>query len=318
MQNNALTKIDDNKFKFNSIGLSIAGSPSIEEWKDCGKFLKQADKAVQMWIGDWLNYGELKWKETYIQAAIETGYELQTLRNYKYVASSVDSSRRRDKLEFSHYAEVAKLPPQQQEKLLDKAEKEELSVRDLRREVQSIVNHKKTVELPSGKYRVIYADPPWQYSSGDQHSNEQQETVLGTHYPSMSIQELCNLPIKDMAMDDSVLFMWVTSPLLAECFDVIKAWGFQYKASIVWNKDAHNVGHYVSVRHEFLLICTRGSCLPDTDKLYPSVITEKRTEHSKKPEIFRNMIDAMYPIGKRVELFARTETKGWEVWSNEL
>lgn len=175
-----------------------------------------------------------------------------------------------------------------------------------------------TPELPDGKYRVIYADPPWKYTSGDQHSNEEQITVLGTHYPSMSIKELCSLKIADIAQDNAVLFMWVTSPLLEECFEVINTWGFKYKASIVWNKEAHNVGHYISVRHEFLLICTRGSCTPDIDKLLPSVVSEKRTGHSVKPEIFRQMIDTMYPSGKRIELFARVNNiKNWESWGNE-
>ena len=134
----------------------------------------------------------------------------------------------------------------------------------------------------------------------------------------MSIAELCSLPIKDMAQENAVLFMWVTSPLLDECFDVIRAWGFDYKTSIVWDKQAHNVGHYVSVRHEFLLICTRGSCKPDIDQLLPSVVSEKRTEHSVKPETFRTMIDTMYPKGSRIELFARRPAKGWKVWGNEL
>lgn len=170
---------------------------------------------------------------------------------------------------------------------------------------------------PDGKYNIIYADPPWKYTSGDQHAKEEQDTVLGTHYPSMSITELCELPIKHMATDNAVLFLWVTSPLLAECFDIISAWGFKYKASIVWNKDAHNVGHYVSVRHEFLLICTRGSFLPDSGKLLPSVVTEKRTDHSVKPETFRSMIDQMYTEGRRIELFARKRVENWDAWGNE-
>ena len=173
-------------------------------------------------------------------------------------------------------------------------------------------------QQPDGKYRVIYADPPWKYTSGDQHSNEAQATTLTTHYNSMSIDEMCQLPVKDMAQDDAVLFMWVTSPLLEECFDVIRAWGFKYKASIIWDKDAHNVGHYVSVRHELLLICTRGSCTPDTNKLLPSVVKEKRTEHSVKPETFRQMIDTMYPNGRRIELFARRPVDGWDVWGNDV
>ena len=138
-------------------------------------------------------------------------------------------------------------------------------------------------------------------------------------YPTMSIGELCDLNVKAICDDDAVLFLWVTSPLLFECAPVIMAWGFEYKASIVWNKDAHNMGHYVSVQHEFLLICTRGSATPDTTARLSSVVTEQRTTHSTKPERFREMIDAMYPNGKRIELFARREPPApWDAYGNEV
>ena len=100
---------------------------------------------------------------------------------------------------------------------------------------------------------------------------------------------------------------------------MITAWGFTYRASIVWNKDAHNMGHYVSVRHEFLLICTRGSATPDTTERLSLVVTEQRTRHSAKPETFRAMIDAMYTHGKRIELFARTAPPSpWAAYGNEV
>ncbi len=172
-------------------------------------------------------------------------------------------------------------------------------------------------ELPEGKYSVIYADPPWQYHVGDQHSKEKQETVLGTHYQSMSIGKLCELEIP--SADNAVLFMWATSPLVMsqEAFQVVSAWGFEAKACFVWDKVKHNVGHYNSVRHEFLLICIKGT-MPHIDKLHDSVVSIERTKHSEKPEYFRELIDKMYPEGKRIELFARKKTKkGWTAWGNE-
>jgi N6-adenosine-specific RNA methylase IME4 len=110
----------------------------------------------------------------------------------------------------------------------------------------------------------------------------------------MSIEELCLLPVKDLAEDNAVLFLWVTSPLLEDAFRVIHAWGFDYKTSFVWDKVKHNMGHYNSVRHEFLLVCVRGSCTPDNMRLYDSVQSIERTEHSTKPEEFRNIIDDIY------------------------
>jgi len=170
--------------------------------------------------------------------------------------------------------------------------------------------------LPEGKYSIIYADPPWQYHVGDQHSREEQETVLGTHYPSMSIEELCEMEIP--AADNAALFMWATSPLTMsqEAFQVVTAWGFETKACFVWDKIKHNVGHYNSVRHEFLLICIKGT-MPHIDKLHDSVVSIERTKHSEKPEYFRQLIDKMYPEGKRIELFARKKVEGWDNYGDD-
>lgn len=182
------------------------------------------------------------------------------------------------------------------------------------------VEHAKrpNVVVPLGKYRVIYADPPWKY--GDTRAIDGWEsTAAEHHYPTMSIDSLCALPILTLADDNAVLFLWVTSPLLFECVPVVAAWGFKYKASFVWDKVRHNVGHYNSVRHEFLLVCTRGSCTPDVKELYDSVQTIERTgKHSEKPEEFRQIIDKLYPYGDRIELFARKPGPGnWKTWGNE-
>ena len=172
----------------------------------------------------------------------------------------------------------------------------------------------KAPSLPTGKYRVLYADPPWLYG------NKLTAGYGGAagNYPVMSISELCALDVESVAEENAVLFLWVTSPLLEEVFPVIQAWGFKYKASMVWHKDAHNFGHYFSVRHEYLLLCTRGSCLPDSDKLLSSVVTVKRSKkHSQKPEEFRRIIEKMYTSGPKIELFAREKHAGWKTWGNQ-
>lgn len=172
------------------------------------------------------------------------------------------------------------------------------------------------VALPTAKHRVIYADPPWSYNDKCD-AGAVQSGGAEKHYPSMTIPELCALPVRDMASADSVLFLWVTSPLLYDASPLVQAWGFTYKASFVWDKVKHNMGHYNSVRHEFLLVCTRGSCTPDIKKLFDSVQSVERTKHSEKPEAFRKIIETLYPHGKRIELFARKKTKGWEAYGNQ-
>ncbi len=205
--------------------------------------------------------------------------------------------------------QLAAMPEALRKEIVDR----EKSVLSVKREMQR-AEVQAAAALPTHKYRVLYADPPWKY--GDRLT----ENYGGTnwHYPTMSIRELCILPIKLLAQDDAVLFLWVTSPMLYEAFPIIAAWGFTYKACFVWDKIKHNMGHYNSVRHEFLLICTRGSCQPDHVKLLDSVQSiERSPKHSEKPQEFRSIIDTLYPHGKRLELFARQTHEGWEVWGNE-
>jgi len=209
---------------------------------------------------------------------------------------------------------LARMEPETQKKIAEKiVTGEAKGIVDARRLIK-----KDTVkETPQieGKYRVIYADPPWAYND----KRDGNTTGAEDHYPSMTIKELCIIPVNELAEDNAVLFLWVTSPILEECFQVIKAWGFAYKTSFVWDKVKHNMGHYNSVRHEFLLICTKGSCLPDTPKLFDSVVTlERSVKHSEKPEEFREIIDILYPHGRRIELFARKRVNGWNVWGNEV
>ena len=211
----------------------------------------------------------------------------------------------------------AEVPEEQFEEHVEaiKAGEKELTSASVLRLAKKLRPKPEPIPLPKGKYNVIYADPPWEY--GD-HLVEGYGAV-DNHYPQMSIKELCDMPVGGCVCDEAVLFLWVTSPLLDECWPIISAWGFEYKTSFVWDKVKHNYGHYNSVRHEFLLICTRGSFLPQCKTLHDSVITEERSQkHSEKPESFRQIIETMYPIGKKLELFGRKKTDGWTVFGNEI
>lgn len=167
------------------------------------------------------------------------------------------------------------------------------------------------------KFRVIYADPAWSY-------NDKQDTPnLGgaaKHYDTMSVKQICELPVKEISEKDSVLFLWVTSPLLEDAFEVINSWGFKYKTSFIWDKVKHNMGHYNSVRHEILLIATKGSCVPDNKTLYDSVQSiERNDNHSEKPIEFLNIIDDLYTYGNKLEMFCRKIKKeNWYGWGNEI
>jgi N6-adenosine-specific RNA methylase IME4 len=174
-----------------------------------------------------------------------------------------------------------------------------------------------------GTFRVLYADPPWKYiglNQADEYGHAER------HYDCLTDEQLCDYrpgngtrTVKELADKDAVLFLWVTSPLLKRCFPIIEAWGFEYKASFIWDKNAHVMGHYNSVQHELLLICTRGQCTtPDLPKkLIRSVVQEERSKHSEKPERFYEIIESMYRYGRKLELFSRNPRKGWDADGNE-
>lgn len=306
--------------EFTKTSLTIDPATSYDSWESIGEQLNQIEGAIQWWIGDWLNFGERRYGEMYAQAVDES--QVRSWQNYKWVANAVETSNRLENVPWTHHMYVAALSSDEQVYWLDRAEKEKMSVSDLRHAIKTKKFQDKAGNLPNDKYRVIYADPPWEYAPA-QHGRSEQATMLEDHYPSMPLESICNLPVGGISQDEAVLFLWTTAPYLRKSFYVIEAWGFEYKASFIWDKIEHNVGHYNSVRHELLLICTKGGCLPDKRAegepyLLDSVQSIRRTKHSKKPEEFRDIIDMLYPAGKRIELFAREPHDGWEVWGNEL
>ncbi len=185
-------------------------------------------------------------------------------------------------------------------------------------------------------YQVIYADPPWRYS-------DKRKSSLGgaeNHYPTMCIQDICDLPIKDLAAEDSLLFMWVTFPTLIDAMKVFPAWGFQYKTlGFTWIKtnkrqvleqqsflphehidDFFGIGAYTKSNAEICLIGTKGKGSQlVVDNSVPSTIIAPRKRHSQKPDEARQRIEKLTGGKARmVELFARNTAEGWDRWGNEV
>lgn len=167
-----------------------------------------------------------------------------------------------------------------------------------------------------GRFPVIYADPPWRYEH-----IETESRAIENQYPTMALAQICALPVREIATPDAVLFLWATSPKLAEAMKVIDAWGFGesgYRTSMVWVKDKIGMGYWFRQRHEFLLVAVRGSMpVPVTNARPDSVLMAPRTEHSAKPQVVYEYIERMYPELKRIELFARGRRKGWAAWGNQ-
>lgn len=212
--------------------------------------------------------------------------------------------------------ELARMKPDDQLEVAKQSIDGEMNIERAKREI--IKEKQKNMpkpELPTGTYEVIYADPPWSYDNSGFNQS------AASQYPTMSVDKICQLDVKSLCTDNSILFMWATSPLLPEAFEVIKAWGFEYKASMIWVKDrAPGMGWWVNTKHELLLMASMPSALNVNHpaKKFDSVIEAPVTRHSAKPDVFYELIEEMY-AGPKIELFARNKRQGWEAsWGNEV
>ena len=188
------------------------------------------------------------------------------------------------------------------------------------------------MDFPDKKYNIIYADPPWTYRDKALAGNR----GAGCKYDLMTQDELKDLPVQDISADDCIMFMWVTMPKLDECFDLIKAWGFEYKTcAFTWvkrNKKTPSwfwgMGRWTRANAELCLLATKGkpkrisaavhSVIDELDKELNFIVDDPIMEHSRKPASVRDNIVKLCGDLPRIELFARQSVEGWDSWGNEV
>lgn len=177
------------------------------------------------------------------------------------------------------------------------------------------------------KYRTIVADPPWDLASPSMRRQEtgRQIRSLPVPYAPMSLGGIMTLPVAEWADYPSRLFLWTTNSFLRDSFDVMTAWGFSYRQTLVWHKKASVApGSVAPNSAEFLMVAVKGS--PPRRKLLPSAVipvvqpygtgANHGPLHSAKPECFLDYIEQVSP-GPYLELFARRNRLGWDTWGNE-
>jgi N6-adenosine-specific RNA methylase IME4 len=176
---------------------------------------------------------------------------------------------------------------------------------------------KQNAPLPCDRrYAIIYADPPWKFEAYDLESGI--DRAAETHYPTLATEEICGLPVANLATPDAALLLWTTPAHLPDALRVIEAWGFEYRTQIVWVKPSGGLGYWVRNQHEILLIAARGNMRsPPEGSRPPSVITAPRREHSQKPDEAYELIERAYPELPKIELFARNAREGWSAWGNQ-
>lgn len=189
------------------------------------------------------------------------------------------------------------------------------------------------------KYNIIYADPAWSFKTYSEKGKEKKSAE--NHYNTMSIEDIYNLPIQEIAAEDCVLFLWVTNPMLKEGLETIERWGFKYKTvGFNWfkkNKIADSwfwgLGYWTRANTELCLIATKGNISRISKSVHQVIDSEengsldvfdsfqvvsKIERHSAKPGIVREKIVELLGNLPRIELFAREKFDGWDSWGNEV
>lgn len=173
-----------------------------------------------------------------------------------------------------------------------------------------------------GPFSTILADPPWRFSNRTGKMAPEHQRLL--RYPTMTMEEIYELPINRLAAARAHLYLWVPNALISEGLETMRRWGFTYKTNLVWYKvrkdggpDGRGVGFYFRNVTELVLFGIRGNMRTlDAGRTQTNIMATRKREHSRKPDELYEIIEACSP-GPYLEMFARHARKGWASWGNE-
>ena len=248
-------------------------------------------------------------------------------------AKAIDTRKELSKVaNVSHdtIAKVKKIQAQASEEVKAKLSTGEVSINSAYQEIKKEEKKKNRLEkieeikqeiskglkAPNGLYDVIAIDPPWEYSErggSSSKSFEDNGNRGGVDYPTMTVEELKKIKIP--SKNDCVIFLWTTHAFLKDSFDLLNAWGFNYKATIVWDKVKMGMGRNIRMQVEFCLLATKGNPILNGSG-ERDIITEPRREHSRKPEAFYTKVNNM-TAGYKLDYFAREKRENWFTYGAE-
>lgn len=175
------------------------------------------------------------------------------------------------------------------------------------------------INRPYGGYNMIVADPPWRFELYNDETGKEKSPQA--QYECMSLDDIKKMPIGQLAAKNSILWLWVTNPMLREGIEVLEAWGFEYATAGAWAKKTVNnkyrwgTGYVLRSTHEPFLIGKRGK--PKTSRSIPSCFDGLAREHSRKPDEGYAFAEKMIKDARRLDLFSRQDRDGWTNWGFE-
>jgi N6-adenosine-specific RNA methylase IME4 len=165
------------------------------------------------------------------------------------------------------------------------------------------------VQLPPGVFEVVVMDPPWAYGR----EYDPDGSRVANPYPEMNQEQLQEM--QPPFASDCVLFLWTTHQFIWDAGELLRHWGFTYKATLVWDKDRIGMGAWLRMQCEFCLIGTKGKPTWNNTK-HRDIVREARREHSRKPEAFYEIVEDI-TVGRRLDFFSRQQRPGWETFGND-
>jgi N6-adenosine-specific RNA methylase IME4 len=203
------------------------------------------------------------------------------------------------------------------EKSVEGTAQERTAAKQAARSEREVALAAKQLALPDRRYGVILADPEWRLEPWSRETGLNR--AADNHYPTSPLGALKMRDVPGISAPDCALFMWTTTPMLADAIRLMQAWGFEYRSHFVWAKDRIGTGYWNRNRHELLLVGACGSPpAPAPGRQWPSLIEAPVGEHSAKPAVFCEMIEAYFPNLPKIELNCRGEPRpGWDAWGDE-
>jgi N6-adenosine-specific RNA methylase IME4 len=257
--------------------------------------------------------GELK--QISAEAPIETRKELAKVANVSHdtiaKVKAIEAKAPEEVKEKLRTGEVSINQAYQDIKKEEKKAERDKKIEDVKQKIES-----ENLVQPNKKYHVIAIDPPWAYSEKGGFSSEDYDADSNrgaVDYPTMTVEQISKIELP--ASDDCVLFLWTTHAFLRDSFTLMEEWGFNYKATIVWDKVKMGLGRTVRMQVEFCLIGLKGSPIINGSS-ERDIITEPRREHSRKPEAFYQMAERMC-IGNKLDFFSRQNRENWDHYGAE-